>query len=46
MEKQEGFEKLLNISEEKNYTYYDYMCNQPKSDGKEIRDFFSDDDDE
>lgn len=30
--------------EKKLEDYYSYMCNQPKSDGKEIRDFFSDDD--
>lgn len=35
-------EELLAISEYKNYTYEDYMCNQPMRDGEEMRSFFAD----
>lgn len=34
------FEELLNVSEPKNYSYEDYMSNQPMRDGEEMRCFF------
>ncbi len=34
------YEELSIKSKHKNYTYEDYMCNQPMRDGEEITKFF------